>query len=139
MERISFISVTELGEEFDADQADLFFAELIFSELVQCVEVFMADEFLVDVVVDDGEAAIQVTVEEGREDIEEREGVPEFGSPEHLDRVREPFADAVGVGIQHDPAWQGSLSGVRFLLHGHPVLFVRLLVAGPGCGLELLR
>ena len=63
------------------------------------IEVFLRHQFIVKFVTTDGKTAIEVALEKSRKDIEEGEGVPEFRFPEHLDGVRELFADAVGVGI----------------------------------------
>ena len=87
------------------------------AELVQCVEVFMADEFLVDVVVDDRKPAIEIAVEERRQDVEQRECVLQLRTPQERDRVRQIAADAVGIGVEHDPSGQSVLHRCGFVVH----------------------
>ena len=75
-------------------------------QLVQRLQVFFGNQFVIEVVIDDGKAAIQVAVENGWQDVEQGEYILELRHLEHVDYVSKVAANAVRVGIKHDAFWQ---------------------------------
>ena len=71
-------------------------------ELVEFLQVFPGNEFVVEIVIDNGKAAIKITVENGRKDIEQGENILEFRPLEHVHNVSKVSADTVRVGVEHD-------------------------------------
>src|SRR5665647_259411 len=73
------------------------------AERADRVQVRLACIHLVEAVVDHGEAAIQVRVEEAGQDVERPEGAGEVRPCHQVDDVGEPTAHAVRVRVQHRP------------------------------------
>ena len=79
------------------------------AELVEGFEIAGRYEVSVQVIVDDGEAAIKVAVEDGGQHVQQAEDVGELGAPEHAHHASEIAVDAVGVCVEHDPVRQVAL------------------------------
>ena len=73
---------------------------------IEGLDIGLGDQVPVEVVIDNGEATIEVTVEKGRQDIEKGKNILELGTPQQTDHIGQSAADAVGIGIQHDAAGQ---------------------------------
>ena len=52
-------------------------------ELVEFIQIFPGNKLIIEVVIYDREAAIQITVKNGGKDIEQRKNIFEFRSLEH--------------------------------------------------------
>ncbi len=50
------------------------------TKLVELIQILLVHEIFVDVVIDDGKAAIQVAVEKSGQDVEQRKYILELGS-----------------------------------------------------------
>ena len=87
------------------------------TQLVQILQIPGTDEFFVYVVINDGKTPIQVAVEKGRQDIEQRECVLQLGPFEQVHRVSQSFPDAVRVGVQHYSPGQYLCFGLWIPIH----------------------
>jgi hypothetical protein len=70
-------------------------------ELMELLQIITGNELIIKVVIYDREPAVQITVKNGRQDIEQREYVFEFWSLEHADNISQIPADTIGICIEH--------------------------------------
>jgi hypothetical protein len=70
-------------------------------ELVELLQICPGSQLIIEVVIDDRKAAIQITVKNGRKDVEQGKYILEFRSLEHMYYVSQISADAVRVGVEY--------------------------------------
>ena len=72
---------------------------------LEFLQILPAGQKLVEVVVDEGEATVQVGIEHAGKNVEGGKSPPKFGIVQKLHRIRQFGADAVGVGVEHGAQW----------------------------------
>ena len=90
-------------------------------EPVEFLQIFPGNKFVIEVVIDDRKASIQITVENGRQDIEQGKDILEFRPFEHMHDIGEIPSNTVGVGIEHDPLRHTISYRYGIVVHTNPL------------------